>query len=491
MAATGQLNDAPLYIDGAFREARSGRRFDVINPADETVCGTAADAGAPDVAGAVEAARRAFDTTGWWLDHELRHRCMVQLQQSLARQADRICATLQAEAGTPAGVLGPSATGPVSDMTFTNDLIKTLDWETDFPAFEMLGMRSSRRVRREPYGVTAAITTWNSPFVFALVKVSGALSAGNTVVLKTPADTPLTGALIAEAIHTDTDIPPGVFNLISSADTAAAGEALTGDPRVDMFHFTGSVAVGQRIMERAAVGIRKVVLELGGKSANIILPDADLAAASAIGANMCMINSGQGCLLPTRMVVHASVYDEMMDRLTAAFAAISWGDPRDPANAVGPLIRPGQVDRVAGLVDRARAVGASIPVGGQRATLNGKGYYYEPTLVTGVAEDSEIAQTEVFGPVLTVLRYDGDDDEAIRVANSTPYGLSSYIQTTDPERAWYVASRLRAGTVNIGASFHQSPQTPFGGYGVSGLGREGGVEGFLEFLQSKTVSTPA
>jgi aldehyde dehydrogenase (NAD+) len=204
-----------------------------------------------------------------------------------------------------------------------------------------------------------------------------------------------------------------------------------------------------------------------------------------------MYNSGQGCLLPTRMVVHDSVYDDVLERTVAATRGVTLGDPRDPATVVGPIIRRGQLERMAGLVDRARAAGATIATGGRISDRFEKGFWYEPTVVTGVDENDEIAQTEVFGPVLTVLKYSGGDDEAVRIANATPYGLGAYVQTTDPERAWSIARAVRSGGVAIGPSFWVASDTPFGGYGASGLGREHGVEGFLEFLQAKAIATPA
>jgi aldehyde dehydrogenase (NAD+) len=208
---------------------------------------------------------------------------------------------------------------------------------------------------------------------------------------------------------------------------------------------------------------------------------------------MCMSNSGQGCALATRLVVHASRYDEVVEAVSTAVAAVPWGDPQDPANVVGPIINGAQLDRMAGMVDRAREAGARVLVGGRRgeSPTGGRGFWYEPTVVADVDEDSELAQVEVFGPVLAIVRYDGDDDEAVRVANNSRYGLSGYVQTTDPERAWRIARRLKSGTVNIGRSFYLSPDTPFGGYGISGIGREHGEDGFREYLQAKTIAYPA
>ncbi len=482
-----------LYIDGEFREAASGRRFDVLSPSDESVVGTAADAQPEDVAAAVTVARRAAEETTWGTDHLFRQRVLQQLQDALRKEAVAARELQIAEAGTPSSNVGAHIDVMVEDMSYFNDLIGRFPWEADFGVHQGVGLPSNRRVRYEPYGVVGAITPWNAPFMTDIWKIQHALATGNTIVLKTAPDTPLTGAFIARVAHEYTELPAGVLNVISSYDKATAGEALTGDPRVDMYHFTGSPAVGQRIYERAAVGIRKVCLELGGKSANIILDDADLAVALPMTVGMCMSNSGQGCALATRLIVHASRYEEVLDALAAAIGSLPWGDPTDPVHVVGPIINAAQLDRIEGLVDRAREAGARVLVGGRRGAspTGGKGHWYEPTVVADVDENAEIAQTEVFGPVLTVVRYDGDDDEAVRVANNSRYGLSAYIQTSDPVRAWRLANRMRAGTVNIGPSFYLSPDTPFGGYGISGVGREHGEDGFREYLQAKTIASPA
>jgi aldehyde dehydrogenase (NAD+) len=463
----------------------------VINPADESVVGTAADGGAQDVGLAVCAARRAADETSWGPDHVFRQRCLRQLQDGLRKEAETARALQTAESGICVSNLPTHVDAMIEDMSFFIELIGRFGWETDFPPYELMGLRSLRRVRYEPYGVVGAITPWNAPLMTDTWKTTHALATGNTVVLKTAPDTPLTGSFLARTVRELTEIPAGVFNVISSKDKAAAGEALTGDPRVDMYHFTGSPGVGQRVAERAAAGIRKVCLELGGKSANIICADADLDLATQFGVGMCMSNSGQGCALATRMVVHADVYDEVLQRLAAIVGALPWGDPADPANVVGPVIRLEQLERMEGLVDRAREAGARVLVGGRRGDRGGRGFWYLPTVVADVDENAEIAQTEVFGPVLTVVKFDGGEDEAVRVANNSRYGLSAYVQTADPERARRIARRLKAGTVNIGPSFYLSPDTPFGGYGISGVGREHGEDDFREYLQAKNIASPA
>lgn len=479
-----------LFIDGEFREARSGQRYDVINPADESVIAAVADAGPDDVADAITAARRVADETSWATDHEFRRHCLEQFQQALRKDVEELRTIVTSEAGVCTAAMGTHVDAMIEGMDFFNDLTTSFPWERDLGPYEMMpGMPSDRRVRYQPYGVVGAITPWNAPFMTAIWKIHHSLAAGNAVVLKSAPDTPLTAARMAALIAEHTDIPAGAINTISSADKAIAGDALTGDRRVDLYHFTGSPSVGERIQQRAAVGIRKVVLELGGKSANVLLPDADLDSSCAMGTFMCMATSGQGCALPTRMVVHGSIYDEVVERLTANIGNMPWGNPTEPDNIVGPIIRAEQVDRMEGLVNRAREAGAKVPVGGKRGDRD-KGFWYEPTLVVDVDENSEIAQTEVFGPVLTVVRYDGNDDEAVRVANNSRFGLSAYVQSADEERAWAVANRLNAGTVNINNSFYLSPDGPFGGWGISGVGVEHGIEGFAEYLRIKTIASP-
>jgi aldehyde dehydrogenase (NAD+) len=480
-----------LFIDGEFQESASGRRYDVINPADESVVATAADAGPEDVSKAVGAAVRAIDTTDWTTNHEFRRKCLQQLQDGLRKEVDQFKDIAVAEAGTCRSVLGTHIDAMIEDMSYFNGLIGSWPWERDLPAYELLGMRSNRRIRYEPYGVVGAIAPWNAPFMTSIWKIGHSLATGNAVVLKSAPDTPLAAALIAKVAAEGTEIPAGIINTISSADKAIAGEALTTDPRVGLLHFTGSPGVGQRIAQNAAVGIRHVVLELGGKSANILLPDADLDMACGLGVMMCMGSSGQGCALPTRMVVHADIYDDVLERLKAMVGTLPFGDPADPVNIVGPIIRLEQLDRMEGMVNRASEAGARILVGGKRADFGGKGFWFQPTVVADVDENAEIAQDEVFGPVLTVIRYEGDDDEAVRVANNTRYGLSGYVQSRDEDRAWNVANRLKAGTVNINNSFYLSPDAPFGGYGISGVGVEHGEDGFRNYLQVKTIASPA
>jgi aldehyde dehydrogenase (NAD+) len=374
-------------------------------------------------------------------------------------------------------------------MQWDIDLLDNYVWEYDLPVHEFMGTKSARRVFREPVGVVGAITPWNFPFMLNLSKLAPALAAGNTVVLKPAPDTPWSATYIGRLIAEETDIPPGVVNIVTSGDKAMVGEVLTGDPRVDMISFTGSTAVGKRIMARGAETLKKVFLELGGKSANVILDDADFPSTVPMGMMTC-IHAGQGCAITTRMLLPASRYDEGVDLLRAAFEQVPYGDPTDPANLMGPLINAAQRDRVLGFIETAKAEGAKCLVGGGRAEQFEKGYFVQPTLFVDVDPDSTIAQEEVFGPVLAVIRYT-DDDDAVRIANNSRYGLSGAVSSGSLDRALAVARRIRTGTVSVNGGAWFGPDAPFGGYKQSGIGREHGVAGFEEYLEIKTVGLPA
>jgi aldehyde dehydrogenase (NAD+) len=336
--------------------------------------------------------------------------------------------------------------------------------------------------------VVGAITPWNFPFMLNLSKVIPALAAGNTVVLKPAPDTPWSATHIGKLVAEYTDIPPGVFNVVTSGDAARVGEMLTADPRVDMISFTGSTAVGKRIMARGADTLKRVFLELGGKSANIVLDDADIAAQCGGGAMMCM-HGGQGCAITTRMLLPRSRYDEGVEALKTAFESWSYGDPNDAANLQGPLINARQRERVLGYIEKGKAEGARLLVGGGRPAHLEKGFYVEPTLFVDVDPESTLAQEEIFGPVLSVIPYDTDDD-AVRIANNSKYGLSGAVNGTDLDRAYGIAKRIRTGTIAVNGGQWFGPDSPFGGYKESGLGREHGIPGFEEYLETKTIGLP-
>jgi aldehyde dehydrogenase (NAD+) len=487
----GELEAEPrMLIDGKLEDATSGRTFANVNPATEAVIGQVADGGVDDMDRAIGAARRAFDETTWATDRAFRARCLQQLKEALARHREELRAQIVAEVGTPIALTyAVQLDSCIDDLQYDIDLIDSYEWERDLPVHEFMGQRSARRVFHEPVGVAGAITPWNFPFMLNLSKLGPALAAGNTVVLKPAPDTPWSATAIGKIAVEETDLPPGVLNIVTSADKAAVGEALTGDPRVDLISFTGSSVVGRRIMERGADTLKRIFLELGGKSANIVLDDADFAKVVPSGSMTC-VHAGQGCAITTRMLLPASRYDEGVELLEAAFATFPYGDPTDPGNIMGPLINEAQRERVLGYIEQGKAEGARLLVGGGRPASQPKGWFVEPTLFVDVDPDSTIAQEEIFGPVLSVLKYE-DDDDAVRIANNSKYGLSGAVASASLERAMAVARRIRTGTVSVNGGQWFGPDSPFGGYKDSGIGREHGREGFEEYLEVKTVGLPA
>jgi aldehyde dehydrogenase (NAD+) len=353
---------------------------------------------------------------------------------------------------------------------------------------EFFGMQSNRLVVREPIGVCGAITPWNFPFMLNLSKLTPALAAGCTVVLKPAPDTPYSATWIGKIVAEETDIPAGVFNVVTAADPAEVAEVLTGSPDVDMISFTGSSAVGKRITERGASNLKRVFLELGGKSANIVLDDATFPDALA-GASMTCMHSGQGCAITTRLLLPRSRYDEGVEIVKAGFEAFSYGDPNEFENMAGPLINARQRERVLGYIEKGKQEGARCLVGGGPATQFDKGYFVQPTLFVDVDPNSTIAQEEIFGPVLSVIPFD-DDDDAVRIANNSRYGLSGAVTSASLDRALGVARRIRTGTVSVNGGQWFGPDSPFGGYRESGSGREHGVAGFEEYLETKTIGLP-
>jgi aldehyde dehydrogenase (NAD+) len=479
-----------MLIEGKLTDAASGRTFPNVNPATEETIGEVADGGVDDMERAIAAARTAFDDTDWSTNRELRTRSLQQLRDALDRERESLRAQIVAEVGAPIMLTyAVQLDTCIDDLQWDLDLIDSYEWEHDLPVHEFMGMRSARRVYREPVGVVGAITPWNFPFMLNLSKIGPALAAGNTMVLKPAPDTPWSATSIGRLAAEQTDIPPGVLNIVTSADKAEVGETLTGDPRVDMITFTGSTSVGKRIMARGSETLKKVFLELGGKSASIVLDDADFESVLP-GASMICVHGGQGCAITTRLLLPASRYDEGVEMLEAAFGSVPYGDPTDLANIMGPLINERQRERVLGYIEKGKAEGARLLVGGGRPEHLPKGYYVEPTLFVDVDPDSTIAQEEIFGPVLAVLRYE-DDDDAVRIANNSRYGLSGAVSSGSLDRALDVASRIRTGTVSVNGGGWFGPDSPFGGYKESGVGREHGVAGFEEYLETKTVGLPA
>lgn len=476
-------SDRQLLIDGQLIGAENGRVFPSVNPANGRVVGYAPEASVSDAERAAAAARQAFDDTHWSTDTALRVRCLQQLHKALLDHSDELRELTIAEVGaTQMLTEGPQLDNPIKIVAYYADLLEHYSFVDDLGTVESRGQRHHRWVEKEAAGVVAAIIAYNYPNQLALAKLAPALAAGCTVVLKAAPDTPLVTLALGELIARHTEIPPGVVNVISGADPQV-GAVLTASPDVDVVTFTGSTATGRRIMAAGSETLKKVFLELGGKSAMIVLDDADLASAAMMATFMITSHAGQGCALMSRMLVPRNAEDEVVELLTQNFAAVSYGDPADPSTYMGPLISERQRDKVHAMVQRAVAHGAKLVVGGQKID---PGFFYAPTLLTDVDPDSEIAQEEVFGPVLVVMGYD-DDDDAVRIANNSIYGLSGGVFGSH-ERAVAVARRIRTGTLCINGGDYSGPDCPFGGYKQSGIGRELGVAGLEEFLERKTFA---
>ncbi|MGH3556884.1 MAG: aldehyde dehydrogenase family protein [Mycobacterium sp.] len=476
--------DRRLLIDG--RLVTANRTFPSVNPATGAVLGYAPDAGIDEAEVAIAAARRAFDTTSWRTDVELRIRCLDQLHQALVNHADELRELTIAEVGaTRALTHGPQLDEPIGIVRYYADLLRTYPMTDDLGEIESRGMRHHRWVEKEAAGVVGAIIAYNYPNQLALAKLPPALAAGCTVVLKGAPDTPLVTLALGELIAIHTDIPNGVVNVLSSSGPAVGG-ALTTSPDVDVITFTGSTATGRRIMAAASETVKRVFLELGGKSAVIMLDDADFATASMFAAFSIVTHAGQGCALTSRLLVPKTHHDAIVELIAANFAKVRHGDPADPKTYMGPLINEAQRDKVNGMVQRAVAAGATLVTGGKRLD---PGYFYAPTLLTNVDPDSEIAQEEIFGPVLVVMGFD-DDDGAVRIANNSIYGLAGAVFSGDEDRALAVARRIRTGSFSINGGNYFAADSPFGGFKQSGVGREMGVAGLEEFLERKTFAVP-
>jgi len=484
---TSFVPEPRMFIDGSLTDATSGRTFDNVNPATEEVLGQAADAGVEDMRRAIAAARRAFDETSWSTDHAFRKRCLLQLQAAIEAEREQLRAELIAEVGCPVLVTyGPQLDAPLADgLVWPAETIDTFQWERDLPEGTAFGMRSWRKVVKEPVGVVAGIIPWNYPFEVTIQKVGQALATGNTLIVKPAPDTPWNATRLGRLVAEHTDIPAGVFNVVTTSDNSVA-EELVVDPRVDLISFTGSTAVGRRIMEKGAATLKRLFLELGGKSAQIVLDDADLEATLPFASMVCM-HAGQGCAMLTRLLVPRARYDEAVSIAAAGFANVTVGDPTDPTVIQGPQISAKQRERVLGYIKAGVDEGARLVCGGGRPASLPKGWYVEPTLFADVDNTMTIAREEIFGPVLVMIPFE-DDDDAVRIANDNAYGLSGGVVAATDERALAVARRIRAGTVGVNGGVFYGADAPFGGYKASGVGRQNGLEGFAQYLETKTIA---
>ena len=464
-----------LFIDGSWVSSTGSGTLDVTNSTTEQVMGTIPDGTAEDVDRAAKAAAAAFP--GWAAtSHEERGKYVQRIVEGLQARMQEVATTIAGEVGMPMNLALMIQAGlPLMDMGAMAEVLSSFKWE------EQMG---SSLIVKEPVGVVGCITPWNYPLHQIAAKVGPALAAGCTVVLKPSEVAPLNAFILAEVIE-EAALPAGVFNLVTGVGPVV-GEAIASHPLVDMISFTGSTRAGKRVAQLAAETVKKVALELGGKSANIILEDADLSKAIPDAVAKCYLNSGQTCSALTRLVVPRSKLAEIEQIAAATAQAFTPGDPFAESTRLGPLVSAAQRDRVRGYIQKGIDEGAKLVTGGAEAPEGLEtGYFVQPTVFSEVRRDMTIAQEEIFGPVLSILPYD-TEEEAIEIANDSLYGLAGGVWSADPEKAKAVARRMRTGQVEVnGGAFN--PIAPFGGYKQSGVGRELGRIGFEEFLETKAL----
>lgn len=464
-----------IYIDGAWVPSAGHGSIEVVNSTTEEVMGSVPAGNGEDVERAVAAARAALEA---WSATSLEERTKVltRIQEGLAARMAEIGELIAKELGMPLALANLIQAGlPIADFATTAAAAAQIPFE------ERIG---NSLVVREPVGVVGAITPWNYPLHQIAAKVAPALAAGCTVVLKPSEVTPLNTFILAEVID-EAGLPAGVFNLVTGTG-AEVGEALAEHPQVDMISFTGSTRAGKRVAELASRTVKRVALELGGKSANIILDDADLAKAVNAGVSDCYLNSGQTCVALTRMLVPRDRLAEVEDLAVKAAESFTPGDPLQEGTRLGPLVSAAQRERVRSYIRKGIEEGAKLLAGGAEPPQGlERGFFVRPTVFSEVRNDMTIAQEEIFGPVLSIIAYD-DEDDAVRIANDSPYGLSGAVWSSDPDRALKVAKKLRTGQVAVnGGGFNVA--APFGGYKQSGYGREYGKYGIEEFLEIKSL----
>ena len=468
-------NQRKFYIDGRWVEPHSRQTMDIINPANEEVIGAITLGDQEDVDAAVAAARKAFDGFSQTTATE-RIALLERIIEIYKQRMAEIGEVVSREIGAPVS-LAQAAQAPAGLGHFeaTLQALRDFEWEKDM---------GRSRVVYEPIGVCALITPWNWPPNQIVAKVAPALAAGCTVVLKPSEIAPLNAIILAEVMH-EAGVPPGVFNLVNG-DGPGVGAALAKHPDVDMISFTGSTRAGVLVAQNAAPTVKRVAQELGGKSANIILDDANLEKVVSAGLRACVRNTGQSCNAPTRMLVPLLLMDEAAAIAKEAALAVKVGDPADPDTQQGPVVSKAQWDKVQNLIRQGIEEGAKLECGGLGLPDGlDRGYYVKTTVFSHVQNDMTIAREEIFGPVLVIIGYE-DEEDAIRIANDTPYGLAGFVQSGDLERARRVARRVRAGYLQINGAPYRY-EMPFGGYKQSGNGRENGAWGIEEFLETKAI----
>ena len=464
-----------FYIDGEWVDPVAPKTLDVINPATEEVCGRISLGSAEDVDRAVAAARRAFPSFSQTTREE-RIALLERVLEEFAKRHDDVATAIMEEMGAPwkLAKYAQAASGP-QHIQAAIDALRDFDFEET---------HGTTQIVKEPIGVCGLITPWNWPINQIAVKVAPALAAGCTMVLKPSEIAPFDAMIFAEVLDA-AGVPAGVFNLVNG-DGPGVGVALSSHPDIAMVSFTGSTRAGVSVAQNAAPTVKRVAQELGGKSANIILDDADFEKQVARGASNCFDNTGQSCNAPTRMLVPQDRLDEAAEIAARRAASTTPGDPQDENTRMGPLVSETQWNKVQGLIRKGIDEGALLIAGGTgRPDGLDKGYYVKPTVFSNVNNDMTIAREEIFGPVLAIIPYE-DEDEAVRIANDTPYGLSGYVSSSDMDRARAVAQRLRTGMVHINNASLDA-LAPFGGYKQSGNGREWGPHGIEEFLEVKSI----
>ena len=476
-----------LYIGGQFMDAEGGKTDQSINPYDNEPFATVPKASVNDAKKAIAAARKAFDEGPWpKMPGEERGKLIAKVAEIMKARSKELTANEVRDSGGTLAKCGADAFLAQRQMAYFAEQAKKYNGE----AKEIEGMQRAGRAFnytvREPVGVCAQIIPWNFPLLMAVWKLGPALATGNTLVLKPASDTPVNALELAKIFH-EAGFPPGVVNIIAGPG-GQIGETLTQSPDVDKVAFTGSTDVGKQIMGRASGTLKRVTLECGGKSANIVLDDAnwDIAVDGSIFASF--YHQGQVCESGTRLLLPKDQHDKFIDQMVARIKSMKMGDPMDPATKVGPLVSKKQVETVMGYIELGKKEGAKLACGGKRVTDGalGKGNFVEPTIFTDVTNDMRIAREEIFGPVLCVMKYD-TVDQAVKIANDSIYGLGGGVWSQDVEKAKAVAKRMRTGTVWINEWHMLSERAPFGGYKQSGIGREFGEEGLNAYTEVKTL----
>ncbi|MFF7559578.1 aldehyde dehydrogenase family protein [Streptomyces pseudovenezuelae] len=475
-----EIEPGRLFVGGRWREAADGARTEVLDPSRGAVLATVAEAGADDVDAAVRAAREAFDGGTWsGLSGRERGRILHRVAELIRENADELAQLESLDVGKPISLChAVDVTNAANDYEHFAALAHSLDGSV-----RNTPMNALAYTKREPIGVVAAITPFNFPLILAGSKIGPALAAGNTVVHKPADETPLS-ALYMAALLQRAGVPDGVVNVVTGTGPVA-GEALLRHRGVDKVAFTGSTAIGRHVAATAGEALKPVTMELGGNAANIVFEDADLEKAVGAIIKAFVFNTGQFCMGGPRLLVARSVHSTLLGILADAVPGVPVGDPRDPGTVVGPMAGEKHLKKVEEYVDLARKEGGRIVCGGERLDLDG-GFYYKPTVIADLSNDSRVVQEEIFGPVLTVQPFDSED-EAVALANSTPYGLASGVQTTNLARAHRVADRLQAGIVWVNDWAMLDPAVPFGGVKDSGYGREYGPEALDAYTKVKSV----